>query len=36
MESLPLGPICAKAVVWDRSAGRSNSERTVNWCFEVI
>ena len=36
MESLPLGPICAKAVVWDRAAGRSNSERTVNWCFEVI
>jgi hypothetical protein len=36
MESLPLGPVCAQAVVWDRAAGRANSQRTVSWCFEVI
>jgi hypothetical protein len=36
MDSLPLGPICAQAVVWDRAAGRDNSQRTVSWCFEVI
>jgi hypothetical protein len=36
METLPLGPVCAQAVVWDRAAGRDNSQRTVSWCFEVI
>ena len=36
MEDLPLGPVCAQAVVWDRAAGRDNSQRTVSWCFEVI
>ena len=36
MESLPLGPVCAEAIVWDRAAGRANSQRTVSWCFEVI
>jgi hypothetical protein len=36
MESLPLGPVCAQALVWDRAAGRDNSQRTVSWCFEVI
>jgi hypothetical protein len=36
LESLPLGPVCAQAVVWERSAGRDNSQRTVSWCFEVV
>jgi hypothetical protein len=36
MESLPLGPACAQAVVWERAAGRANSQRTVSWCFEVL
>jgi hypothetical protein len=36
LEALPLGPVCAQAVVWERSAGRANSQRTVSWCFEVI
>jgi hypothetical protein len=35
-ETLPKGPVCAQAVVWERSAGRENSERTVSWCFEVL
>jgi hypothetical protein len=36
MESLPLGQVCAQAIVWDRAAGRENSQRTVSWCFEVV
>jgi hypothetical protein len=36
MASLPLGPVCAEAIVWERAAGRANSQRTVSWCFEVV
>jgi hypothetical protein len=36
LEALPEGPVCAKAIVWDRSAGRGNSQHTVSWCFEVV
>lgn len=35
-ETLPLGSVCVQAVVWERSAGRENSERTVSWCFEIL
>lgn len=36
MATLPLGPVCAQALVWERAAGRDNSQRTVSWCFEVV
>lgn len=36
MATLPLGPACAQAIVWERAAGRENSQRTVSWCFEVV
>jgi hypothetical protein len=36
MKSLPKGRTCARAVVWERATGRSSSQRTVSWCFEVL
>lgn len=35
LRTLPIGKICATAVVWQQAAGE-RSARPVNWCFEVI
>lgn len=35
-ETLPEGPLCVTARVWEIAAGRDAGTRTVSWCFEVI
>jgi hypothetical protein len=34
-ESLPQGPQCVTAVVWEIAAGREDANN-VSWCFEVV
>lgn len=35
-ESLPTGPQCVTARVWEISVGRADSTENITWCFEVI
>jgi len=35
MESLPVGKVCATAIIWKLETGPRQSQ-PVNWCFEVI
>jgi hypothetical protein len=36
LSALPSGPVCVQAVVWETRTGRTDSSRTVGWCFEVV
>lgn len=36
LESIPSGHTCVTALIWDQVRGRSASERTERWCFNVV
>lgn len=36
MSELPSGRVCARARVWQRSAGPEGGSSTIDWCFTVI